>query len=142
MDEIFVLALLLALLPAIILLLIGVILMIIPTILGNKKKRTCTEQVTAKCARIEYAADNESSLSHPVWEVEINGQKVEYCHKNVYLAGVAITEGEVRTIYVNPHDNDDFYDPKDKSGAKICYIIGGFMIFLAITMIMSGFIQK
>ncbi len=137
------LAQLLFMLPVLILFFAGIALIAVPSFTKKRRLKTCTNEVTARCVRLEYPNERvDDSLCHPVWEVEVNGHMVEYCHKNVFFAGVTVEKGEERKIYINPNNTEEYYDPEDKSGARVFYIVGGCMIAFAIIIILSGFIPK
>ena len=114
----------------------GIIMVIARFIRSGKKKRLCTAPVTATCVNIESRFRRGHKSICPTYEISYRDEMIRLCN-NTFTSLNDLTIGEKRTVYVNPSDPLDFYEPKEKRISSvitniigIAFVIGGILIFV------------
>ena len=108
---------------AIVFIAIGIVFGFVVPGIFDKKEARCTYETTAVVVDIDVDDDGDSTLYAPVYSYTIDGDEVTSVasvHTNVRP-----TIGDEKTIFVNPDDHIEIYDPKsDGMFAMIFRIIG------------------
>lgn len=78
----------------------------------------------------------------PVYVFRLNGVLYQVCD-NIYVTGCPQKVSEHYTIFINPEDPEDFYDPNRKPTSVIVMLILGFafavpgMVFMVLLLMRS-----
>lgn len=116
---------------AVVFIIIGIVFgILIPGIFTRKQAR-CTYETTAVVIDIDVDNDGDSTLYAPVYSFTINGSE-ETSTASVHT-NVRPEIGDEKTIFVNPDDPSEIYDPKsDGMFVMIFKIIGYILLCIGI----------
>ncbi len=104
---------------------------LIPSLETNKKKRCTVETTALVIDRVSDMSDEE--LYAPVYSYTIDGVKEQF-QPSVY-SNVCPDIGETVTIYVNPNDHSDIFDPaRDNIFIWVFRIVG--IVFFVIAFVL------
>ena len=112
---------------------IGMIFLFVAFVKVPDRKKRCTIPVTAECVELLMHKEPNNVRGRiafcPVYVFRHNGVLHQVCD-NIYTNGDPIQEKEKYTIYINPEDPEDFYDPnRGPTSIAVILILGfGFTI--------------
>jgi len=115
---------------------IGICMTFIPMYFENKKKKSCTMAIEAKCVSLkkshsyydEGASNRYYEVYSPVWNYYIDGKFYTYCD-NCYSSTSSAEVGDICTLYINPNNFNEVYSKSTFRFCRVLQLIGIMFIF-------------